>query len=63
MNQNNVAIAVDRVGGATKAAHLMKVSNWTIHSWVRNGKVPKIDQARALAEASGMQVEQLRPTL
>lgn len=59
---NPVRIAVDRVGGATKTANLLKVSNWTVHDWIRRGRVAKIDYATALAKASHMKVGELRPT-
>ena len=57
---NYVKAAVDRVGGPTKAAHLLKVSNTTIHNWVTNQRVPEIEQARKLAQLSDLPVDQLR---
>ena len=61
--QNKVRIAVDRVGGPGKAAELLGVHNWTVHYWIRNRRISKIDIARTLAKLSGMQVQELRRTL
>jgi DNA-binding transcriptional regulator YdaS (Cro superfamily) len=58
--QNQVKRAVDRVGGPTKAAHLLRTSNATIHSWIVNQRVPNIDFAKILAAASGIDVKWLR---
>jgi len=58
--QNQVKRAVDRVGGPTKAAHLLKTSNATIHSWIANQRVPNIDLAKILSAASGIEVNWLR---
>jgi len=55
-------VAVDRIGGPTKAAHAAQVSNATIHSWVKQKRVPNIDKAKLLASLSGLTVQQLRPT-
>lgn len=60
--RNHVVVAVERLGGATKAAHAVKVSNASVHSWIRNRRVPNIDTARLLAELTGMDVQMLRPT-
>lgn len=59
---NHVRIAVDRVGGATKACHLLLVSNATVHAWIKHSRVPDIDKAKRLAELSGLEVTQLRST-
>ena len=60
--ENKVRIAVDRVGGPTKASALLGVSNWTVHSWMKTGRISNIDHAKALAKESGMAVTALRPT-
>jgi hypothetical protein len=60
--QNHVKVAIDRVGGPTKAANLMEVSNGCIHVWMTNRRVPNIDKARKLSSLSGMAVELLRRT-
>lgn len=61
--KNAVQIAVDRVGGPTKAAHLVGVSNTAVHAWIRARKVSNIDFARTLAKASEVPLAELRPTL
>lgn len=60
--KNNVRVAVDRVGGATKAAHQLLVSNATIHTWIKHSRVPDIDKAKRLADLSGLALQQLRST-
>jgi DNA-binding transcriptional regulator YdaS (Cro superfamily) len=60
---NNVRTAVNRLGGPTKAAHAMAVSNTTIHDWIKRNRIVDIDKAKALAKLSGMELQQLRSTL
>lgn len=60
-NNNNVKIAVAKLGGPTKASNLLGVSNGTVHAWIRNGTVSNIDHARNLARQAGMKVEEVRP--
>ena len=60
--QNNVQIAIDRIGGPTKAAHELEVSNTAIHTWIRDKGVPDIDKAKKLEELSGVSHELLRRT-
>ena len=59
---NQVKTAVDRVGGPTKTAHRLHVSNATIHTWIKNQRVPDIDKANVLAAASGVDLGKLRRT-
>ena len=59
---NQVQIAIDRVGGPTKAAHELQVSNTTIHAWIREKRVPDINQAKKLEELSGISHTLLRRT-
>ena len=59
---NKVKIAVDRIGGPTKAANLCGVANATIHTWITNQRVPSVDQARKISTASGIDVAALRRT-
>ena len=59
---NPIKNAVDRVGGPTKAAHRLNVSNATVHAWIKNGRVPDIDKATVLAAASGIELGKLRRT-
>jgi hypothetical protein len=59
---NFVRIAVDRLGGPTKAAHAAAVSNATIHSWIQKQTIHNIDKARLIAELAGVEVMQLRRT-
>lgn len=58
---NYVKIAINRVGGPTKASNLLQVSNGAIHHWSRNKRVPNIDLATKLALYANMSVEQVRP--
>lgn len=60
--RNHVMVAVGRIGGPTRTACAVGVSNATIHSWIKNRRVPNIDKAKLLASLSGLQVNQLRPT-
>lgn len=60
--QNNVKIAVQRVGGPTKAANAAGVSNATIHSWIKRAKIVNIEKARIIAKLAGMDIQELRPT-
>lgn len=39
LTENHVRIAVDRVGGPTRAANLASVSNATIHNWLKAGRI------------------------
>jgi len=61
-SENHVRIAVDRVGGPTKAANLVSVSNATIHNWLKAARIPNIDKARIVAKESGIDVSLLRET-
>lgn len=60
--QNHIRTAINRIGGPTKAAHKIGVSNATIHSWIKQRRVPDIDKASALAAASGVELGRLRST-
>lgn len=59
---NNVKIAVDRLGGPTKAANAVGVSNATIHNWIKRARIENIDKARTVAKLCGMEPQDLRPT-
>ena len=61
--QNWVKIAIDRVGGCTRAANAMAVSGTTIHTWIKKKRITNIDKANQLAKLSGVKVQDLRPTL
>jgi predicted site-specific integrase-resolvase len=61
-SENFVRTAVDRIGGPTRTATLVAVSNATIHAWLKNGRIPNIDKARAVANAAEMDVQMLRGT-
>lgn len=61
--QNHVRQAVSRIGGPTKAAHAMGVSNTTIHQWIRDNRISDIDKAKAMSQLSGIKLESLRSTL
>jgi len=60
--ENYVKVAVDRVGGVTKASNLLGVANNTVTTWVKKRRVSNIDYATKLAELSGMKVQELRST-
>ena len=62
LNKNRVRIAVDRLGGPTKASNLMGVSNNTINTWIKKQRVGNIDYAEKLADLSKMTVQDLRET-
>ena len=62
LNKNRVRIAVDRLGGPTKASNLMGVSNNTINTWIRKQRVGNIDFAKKLADLSEMAVQDLWET-
>lgn len=59
---NRVKRAVGLVGGPTKVAHKLGVSNATVHTWIKQQRVPNIDKAKMLAEASGIELQRLRYT-
>lgn len=58
--QNPVRTAVYRIGGPTKAANTLGVSNATIHAWIKRTQVMNIDKATVLAEKSGVALRDLR---
>lgn len=60
--RNNVKIAVDRLGGPTRAATAMGVSGTAIHDWIRRARVVDITKATLMAKLSGLEVQQLRST-
>lgn len=57
---NQVKIAIHKVGGPTRAACLLKVSGSCIHRWIANAYIPNIDQARKLSAESGVSADLLR---
>ena len=61
LQENAVKIAVNRIGGVTKASNLLGVSNGAVHSWVKKRRVTNIDYASKLAELAKMRVEEIRP--
>lgn len=63
LTKNHVKIAVDRLGGATKAANALSVSGTTIHDWIRRARIVDIEKATLMANLSGMELQQLRSTL
>lgn len=58
---NYVKIAVAKAGGPTKLSNTLSLSNGTIHSWIRKGRIADIDYANKVAQMSGISVELLRP--
>lgn len=61
--RDHVKAAVDRLGGPTKAAHAAGVSNATIHAWIKRRRISNIDKAKLLSKLTGIEVQQLRPTI
>lgn len=59
---NQIKIAVDRIGGPTKTSTLLGVATGTVHSWIRSRRVSNIDYAKILAQASGLKLQDLRWT-
>lgn len=60
--QNTVRLAVERIGGPTKAAHALGCSNGSIHSWINRQYIPNIDKAKLLARLANVDVNDLRGT-
>lgn|GEM_PF-2832989 len=60
--RNHIIIAVERLGGPTKAAHATGVSNATIHNWMNRRFIANIDKAKLMASLTGFDVQQLRAT-
>ena len=58
---NKVKLAVEMAGGPTQVANEIKVSNTAVHAWIRNGKVSNINNAKRLAEMSGIAISEIRP--
>jgi DNA-binding transcriptional regulator YdaS (Cro superfamily) len=59
-NFNSVRIAVERIGGPTKAANSLSVSSASVHSWINKERVADYDKAKLLSQLSGMPVQELR---
>lgn len=59
--ENIVRYAVHRLGGVTKTAKLLGLTNAAIHKWISTGAVHKLDNATALSNLTGIPVEKLRP--
>lgn len=58
--RNHIKDAVNRIGGPTKAAHAIGVSNTTVHEWINRRRVPCVVKATLMAKLSGKDVRQLR---
>ncbi len=61
--ENYVRRAVAIGGGPTRVSNLLSISNATVHSWAKNGRVPNLDYAKKLSDLSGIKVSLLRPVL
>lgn len=59
---NQVKVAVERVGGPTKASNILGVANSTIHNWMKAGRVSNIEFARQLSALSNISLQEIRPT-
>ena len=59
--QNQVRIAVNRIGGPTKTSNLVGVSNGAVHAWIKAKRIANIDYARKVAEFAGMDVREVSP--
>ncbi|MBU66050.1 MAG: hypothetical protein CL858_11430 [Cupriavidus sp.] len=60
--QNAVRLAIERIGGPTKASNACCVSNATIFNWINRQHVPDIDKANLLAKLAEVSVHDLRGT-
>lgn len=58
---NEVHKAVHLLGGPTKVSHRYRVSDQTVHKWIRNGCVPQLSIAVEMSEAAGVDVDSIRP--
>lgn len=56
---NPVEDAVEKVGGATRASNICGVSNQTVYDWIEARCVGKLVHAIKLANAAGIDVEEL----
>lgn len=56
-----VKMAVEMLGGPTKASNVLGVSNGTVQLWVKLGRISDIDKARQVAELTGIELSRLRP--
>jgi len=61
IQQNQVRIAVNKIGGPTKVSNLVGVSNGAVHAWIKARRIANIDFARKVADLAGMEVGELRP--
>ena len=61
-HKNSVQEAVYRIGGPLHASIYLKVSTASIHRWIKKGFIKRYDKAALLAKASGLRLEQLRPS-
>ena len=52
--KNAVKDAVERLGGATKVAVKTESSSWSVHHWVRIGRIPRYAKAAIVADLSGI---------
>jgi hypothetical protein len=57
---NWVRVAVDRIGGPTKAAVTFSVSGTAIYHWISANRVSDIDKAKRLSYLSGVDLTLLR---
>jgi len=59
-NYETVKRAIVMLGGPTKVANLLGVSNGTVHLWIKLGRISDIDMAKKVAELTGIDLIQLR---
>lgn len=57
---NWIKRVINILGGPTRAAHTFKVSNATIHNWIKARNIPNIDLAQEAAKLTGVDVLKLR---
>jgi len=57
LEANVAAQAVEKVGGIIEACAILKVSNRTLARWMQRGRIPLLEPALKLAEASGIPVQ------
>jgi len=57
--ENAVRHAIEKLGGATKSAIETESSAWSVHHWMRIGRIPRYAKAAIVAKLSGIPLEQL----
>lgn len=59
MNNPVLIEAIEKLGGPTKASHVLGVSVVSIHNWKSAGKVPRPKHAIRIADLTGLSLRKL----